>query len=173
MFSRFNEQLNKNFSEIAATGNIFYVDVDRDLVFSIYLSSFPEYTRQEFNCNCCKSFLRQYAGIVTIVNNKIVSIWDNLQVPERYVTAVNNLSNYIHSLPISSIFLTESRKCGVSKNWDAKRDVFWEHFHLTAPKNNVKKIDSIQTLKADSRAKYRDYATVVANHNRRFCGCGP
>ena len=54
---------------------LYYVDVDRDEIWDAYLTGFAEADRQEHNCSACRSFLRQFGGIVTIgEDNQIVSI---------------------------------------------------------------------------------------------------
>jgi len=66
MFNNLKQKLQDNFKELSKN-NLFYVDIDRDEIFQQYLNGFEEDTKQSHNCNCCKSFLRQYAGIVGIV----------------------------------------------------------------------------------------------------------
>ena len=86
--SEFNElkrQVRANFDKMAKDQQLFYVGIDRTEVWDAYLDGFSDEERQGHNCNCCKSFLRQYAGIVGIINNKRVSIWDNLSPPDVFV----------------------------------------------------------------------------------------
>jgi len=129
MFNELNKSLIKNFNKLQ-NGNLYQVEVDRDKIFQIYLDGFDDEYRQEHNCNCCKSFLRQYGGIVSIVNNQVVSIWDNLDVPEVYSKSIENLKNYIHSLPISSVFYNTTADCGTEKSLDRKRNLVWKHFYV-------------------------------------------
>ena len=136
------QKMQKQLKEMSK-GTLFQVNIDRDKVFQIYLDSFSEESRQYYNCNCCKSFLRQYAGIVSIADNKMVSIWD-FESTEEYKEAVTNLRKYAKSLPISSLFFSEEKNCGVEKNLDSKREVIWDHFFV--------KMDSKFVLK-DSGSK--------------------
>lgn len=129
MFNELNKSLIKNFNKLQ-NDNLYQVEVDRDKIFQIYLDGFDDEYRQEHNCNCCKSFLRQYGGIVSIVNNQVVSIWDNLDVPEIYSKSIENLKNYIHSLPISSVFYNTEVNCGTEKSLDRKRNLVWKHFYV-------------------------------------------
>lgn len=68
MFSNLKTQVRQNFDKLAKQ-NLFYVAVDRDEIWQRYLSGFSEDVRQEYNCNACKSFLRQWGGIVAINHN--------------------------------------------------------------------------------------------------------
>lgn len=137
MFDKLNKSLIKNINNLQATF-LYRVDVDRDKIFQIYLNNFSEEYRREHNCNCCKSFIRQYGGIVSIVNNKVVSIWDNLEnIPDIYAKSIKALSAYIHSLPISSVFLNSTAICGTEKSFDSKRNLVWEHFYFKLNNNFV------------------------------------
>jgi hypothetical protein len=87
--------------------------------------------------------LRQYGGIVSIEDSKLVSIWD-FEPTEEYKSAVTNLRKYAKSLPVSGLFFSEEKNCGVEKNLDSKREVIWDHFFV--------KMDSKFVLK-DSGSK--------------------
>jgi len=58
---------------------LFVVDTG-DEVWETYLNSFPQGTnevfreRQAFDCSCCKAFIRQFANVVAIKNNKSVTM---------------------------------------------------------------------------------------------------
>lgn len=123
-------------SEMSKDKVLFRVELDRDEVFKIYLESFPEDNRQYYNCNCCKSFLRQYGGIIAIRNNQVETIWD-FEPTEEYREAVTNLRKYVKSLPISGAFFSDNAKCGVEKNFDSKREVVWDHFFMKIDRKHV------------------------------------
>lgn len=145
MFSQLKLQLHSRFNKLAQ-GELFYVNVDREKIWELYLAGFPEDERQSHNCNCCKSFLRQWAGIVsTTIGHDKISVWDLISV-EGYEQSINNIADYIHSLPITDVFLNEFASCGTDKNFDGKREVIWEHFHITLPSKFVNKrnIDSVR-----------------------------
>lgn len=130
MFSDLNDLLIKNIDKLQK-GGLYKVDVDRDKIFQLYLDGFDEEYRQEHNCNCCKSFIRQYGGIVSIIDNKVVSIWDNINAPDKYAKSLENLSQYIHSLAISSVFYNNSTECGTKQSFDKKRGLVWKHFYFS------------------------------------------
>jgi len=132
VFMDFKIAVQANFAEMIK-GDLFQVDLDRDKIFQIYLDAFPDQYRAEYNCNCCKSFLRQHGGIVTIKNNKTVSIWDNLKLNSEFTKVAKALSDYIHSLDISDVYLTDSKRCGTDKTKDGKRPIIWQHFYFEAP----------------------------------------
>ena len=75
MFTKLKKQVSDNFNKLSKNDSLFYISIDRDLIWEKYLSGFSDETeKQGHNCNCCKSFLRQWSGIIAIVDNKVVSI---------------------------------------------------------------------------------------------------
>ena len=152
MFIDLKKQVRDNFEKLSKNP-LFYVDIDRDEIFQQYLNGFEEETKQGHNCNSCKSFLRQYAGIVAIIDNKRVSIWDNIIAEPEYQKSVNNLANYIHSLPITNIFLNEFANCGTDRNKDKVRGVEWNHFYIQLPSKfvNNRDIDSVRGNKRTNK----------------------
>lgn len=150
MFNKFKKEVSDNFNKLAKSP-LFYVAIDRDEIWNQYLAGFPEEFRQENNCNACKSFLRQFGGLVTIKDNKVISLWDNIAVPEEFADAVQNLRDYIHSRPITGIFLNSFAKCGTDKNRDGVRPIVWEHFHIVLPNNFVVKEKDKDTLLGTAR----------------------
>lgn len=119
-----------------SNNQLFQVEIDRDEVFKIYLDSFPEDNRQYYNCNCCKSFLRQYGGIVLIENGNIKTIWD-FEPTDEYRDAVANLRKYVKSLKIKGAFYSIEDNCGTQKNLDKEREIIWDHFYVKMPRQHV------------------------------------
>lgn len=153
MFSQLKALVQKRFNEMLSTNSVlFYIDINRDEIWERYLNGFADpVERQGHNCNCCKSFLRQYAGIVTIVQNKIHTIWD-VEADEVFAPSVKNLRDYILSLPVTDVFLNPFAKLGTDKNVDSKNPaVVWQHFFLTLPRNFVKSETSIPSIQAEMR----------------------
>mgnify|MGYP001606550980 CR=1 FL=1 len=129
---------------------LFSVEIEREAIWQTYLAGFADPAiRQEHNCNHCKSFLRQFAGIVTIQDGAMVSLWDHLDVEHVYAEAIGNLAAYIHARPITDIFLHTSSACGTDKNFDRQRSITWEHFFLPLPPRLVQ--PNTETLRAAAR----------------------
>ncbi len=151
MFTHFKKQVNDNFNRLAALGALFYITINRDRIWEEYLDGFEDpVEKQEHNCNCCKSFLRQWAGVVAIVDNKVVSIWDGIE-SEEFDKSIKNLRKYIHSQPITDVFVNEFASCGTDQNFDVKREVTWNHFHIVVPQKYVVNKDQADSIRGEKR----------------------
>lgn len=160
MFNQLKVAVQANFNTMA-TGDLFYVAIDREKIWNTYLDAFPDDERQSHNCNCCKSFLRQWSGIVSISSDGARStIWDNIEV-EGYTAAVKALSNYIHSLPITDVFLNEFANCGTDKNFDSVKQVTWEHFNIVLPQRFVNR-SNIDTVRGEKRTDKETLKRAIA-----------
>lgn len=135
----------KNLKELVSSKfktmtNLFYIDVDKDEIWDQYLSGFSDDKRQEHNCGSCRSFLRQFGSIVSIDEDyNVVSLWDGIEVSDEYKQSVDNLNSYIKSRPVTDIFLSSIKKCGVDKNLDPKTAITWNHFYIELPSSTVVK----------------------------------
>jgi len=155
MFIKLKAQIQARFAELTASGApLFYIDINREEIFAQYLAGWADdpVEQQSHNCNCCKSFLRQYGGIVAIVDNKVQSIWD-ITPDELYAEAIKNVRNYVKSRPITDVFVNPFAKCGTDKNVDSKNnDVIWNHFFIELPKQYVNKnVDAIPSWQSNLR----------------------
>jgi hypothetical protein len=144
MFSDIKKQVAANFKSMAA-GELFYVNIDREKIWELYLAGFSESERQEYTCNSCRSFLRQYGGIVSIVGNRVVSLWDGVEGQ-----AAANVAEYIHSLPITDVFRNDFAKCGTDKNYDMIKQVNWNHLFIEIPQKFVLK-NNIDAVRGEMR----------------------
>jgi hypothetical protein len=156
MFSKVKHQVKDNFDSMAKSStHLFHIEVDREKVYEIYLDGFvDEVERIGHTCNCCKSFLRQYAGIVSIKNNKVISIWDIPleSVDELYRPSIKGIQEYIHSLVVTNIFIAEGAHLGTDKSPDPKNNVVWEHFYAKTPDKFVHRgSSSIDTKLGEAR----------------------
>ena len=144
-FNVFAIAVRKRFNEMAK-GPLFVVAVDRDLIWENYLGSFPEgtnpifRTHREFDCSCCKSFIRNAGGIVAIQNGALSSIWDLNGLPEPFQTVADAMSAYIKALPICAPFLSKEKSVGtaLSRELTAEKGVrTWSHFSFPIPSEFV------------------------------------
>lgn len=161
LFTEFKAKLQNKIKSMEAT-NLFVVDIDKDTLWDTYLSSFPEGTnpvyieRTEHDCNCCKNFIRRMGGVVTIIDNKLISIWD-VEEDSFYGDVAKEISAYVKSNPIKNLFLNDSKHVGVNKNNALQEDgtvKVWEHFYCELPKQFVLKSDLIPSKLGAYRSQF-------------------
>lgn len=157
MFTDIKKQVKDNFEQLSKNKEkLFYIEIDREKAWECYLEGFDNAEeKQSHNCNCCKSFIRQYGGIVTIENNKIKSIWDVEPVDKLYIKPNQNLSKYIHSLPVTDVFYNSFPKLGTDFNVATTKEgntVQWNHFHVVLDKKFLLKEVLIDSTKGELRA---------------------
>lgn len=139
MFIDIKQKVQQRYQELLANGTLFYVAVDKDKVWDVYLNAFPAQFKQENTCNCCKSFIRQYSGIVGIKNNKKITLWDFECTDPEYADSIRALRDYVHSLPIDNLFFSQFAKAGTDKTPGSKRSTVWQHYYIEVPQALVKK----------------------------------
>jgi hypothetical protein len=138
MFKQIQEKVKKQFEVLVATGNLYYVEVDKEAIWQKYLDAFPEADRASNICNCCRSFIRQYAGVVALnKNQEVMTLWDFEAKDAEYDASIKVLRDYVKSLPIAGIFYSPVACAGTEKNADKVRNLIWHHYHLNIPKKFV------------------------------------
>src|SRR6187402_3678247 len=82
--------------------NLFLVETDKDQIFETYLNAFPPEknkiyrTRREFDCSCCKSFIRHFGNVVAIENNKVVTFWDFHTNDDTFEPVLQAMSKFVN-----------------------------------------------------------------------------
>lgn len=132
MFKDFSKAVHAQYTEMAKCE--LYV-VDAPNLFEAYLAAWPEGTnpmfrkRTEHDCACCKQFVRTLGKVVGIKNGKIVTVWDDLDVPHPYNKVSEAMMAAVRAAPILTVFRTKERKYGTDHNYDKVTNERWEHFH--------------------------------------------
>jgi len=156
MFDHFNSQMNHQF-KFMSMGTLYKTNLDKNVLWETYLNGFENDTdRQHHNCNCCKSFIKNYGNIVTISNGKIITLWD-FEAEAPYTNSVKNLQQIVSNSSIQNEFLTHTRYLGTKSNFDVKRDVVWTHLHVFTNKAliNINKIDTVLNEIKSTRDVYK------------------
>lgn len=166
-FIKFKEKLQQNFSEMTKDiTHLFEVDVDKDVLWSIYLDSFPEGTNEIYrerrwhDCSCCRHFIKNIGNVVVINNNQIHTIWDFETDSTTYQPVVDALSTYIKKHIISDIYVSKLRKIGTDFNHEQTEDgkvIKWDHFYLELPD---KFVDKSSKSEGEVKGLFRDTRNV-------------
>lgn len=148
-----------------STTNLFTVVIpERDTLVDIYLNSFDDLEeRQYHNCNCCKSFIRQYGNIVAIINGEVQSIWEVKLQDTQYQKTVKALADYIKLQPIEGAYISETSLIGTDYNIATKTLIKWEHFSAVLPSKHVSASPSsvISNLNADIQVFQRSLEEIT------------
>lgn len=136
---------------------LFVVDYDKTEFWELYLNSFPAGTneifreRREYDCNCCKQFIRSVGAIVTIDDNlQYQTVWDvEVEHPFKEVTVA--LNAYIRSKPIRDVFFSSERTAGQDFNYDNLTNRKWEHFYVSIPSSRIQSKTNIGSKIGDLR----------------------
>lgn len=158
-FSKFKRPIARQF-EMMSKHPLFRVDVDKDLLWQTYLAAFPAGTnpvyrqRTEFDCSCCRQFVRAVGNVVAIVNDEIVSIWDAVIEEPAFRAVAKALSELVKDRGIDNAFLTPERTAGTDRNFEQLVDsvVTWNHFFVNIPAHFVCRGQDIGPRLSETRA---------------------
>lgn len=163
-FVEMRNRMLEHFNEMQE-GELFEVQFDKDKLWELYLESFPSNKnkifreRREHDCSCCRHFVKQMGGVVTIRDNKIVSIWDfDAFDDDTYGPSLKAMSDYIHTCKIENPFYSKERRIGTLNNKELSDDIVitWDHFYADIPSEYVVSGYSKET----EQARIRDTKNV-------------
>jgi hypothetical protein len=145
-FEEFGNKVEKNFSSFK---DVFEVELEKDELWDIYLSSFPEgtndiyQTRPFHDCSSDRHFVRNIGGLVDIANDYtgVKTVWDNcdgLDYPYNEISA--KLAAHVRTKAIASVFSTNMRGYGQKKTRanieGIEQVVTFYHFHCKIASQN-------------------------------------
>jgi len=82
IFDEFAANVQEHIAEMIETGDLFVTDLDRDVLWQLYLDSFPNGTNPVFrerpvhDCSACRQFVKVFGNVVLIRDCKVTTIWD-------------------------------------------------------------------------------------------------
>ena len=149
-FMKIKTPVAAKFAAMAKSGAVFRVELDKDILYSTYLDSFPEGTnnmyreRREYDCSCCRSFIKSVGNMVTVDGQgNIDSIW-NVKIKDEpnFQPVVDALHKFVVSHAISEAFFSSEPTAGVDRNHEQREDgtvIQWDHFFVNIPRELVLK----------------------------------
>ena len=142
-FKKFKTLLQENFEKISKDAtHLFEVNLDKDQLWDLYLDSFPEGTneifreRREYDCSCCRQFVKNIGNVVIIKDNEITTMWDFQTSSDKFQPVLDTLSQFVKSKVVADVWISKFKKVGTDRNFEQLEsgDVAeWDHFYLELP----------------------------------------
>ena len=152
-FKEFKAKFQQNLPDTSVA--LYQLNVPKEMLWDTFITSFPEEEQAEYTCNCCKSFVRAYGGLVSLVDYKPKSIWEVEGITDPvFANVVKQMSLLLKGESIRDVFVTETRKLGTDNNKATLADgsiVTWDHMFVELSKNYpfVVAEDQVATKRAD------------------------
>lgn len=162
-FNEFNRLLQAHFNEMVKDIDCLYeVQIDnKDDFWNLYLDSFPAGTnpmyrkRREFDCSCCRHFIKSFGHVVSIKDNQVHTIWDFNTGDSMYQPVLDALSAYVKAHPIMDRFVTKERSFGteISREYMDDKVNIYNHFFVSLPYKLIDRSSyTIDTVKGNYKS---------------------
>lgn len=165
-FMKFKKALQNRFSNMQKDAAYLYeMDVDKDILWSTYLDSFPAGTnkmfrqRREYDCSCCRQFIKNIGAVVAIKDGKIYTLWEDVTDDAVYRPVCEALDTYVKAQKVKDIYISKFSKIGTDHNFedmDGKAHR-WDHFFLELPS---KYVNYSYSSNEEIKGQYRDTKNV-------------
>lgn len=166
-FTMFKKAIQDHFAELSKTADhLFEVEVDKDKLWNLYLDSFPAGTneiyreRREYDCSCCRQFIRAIGNVVFIKDSVMHTLWELTGLGDKFQPVADALDAYIKAHAVTDVYISKFAKIGTDKNHEQLPDGkvhTWEHFYLELPR---KFVDKTNRSVGDLKGPFRDTKNV-------------
>lgn len=170
MFRDFVKAIQKNLQQMSKdSSRLFTVNVDTEELYNLYLDSFPAGTneiyreRREYDCSCCRHFIRDVGNVVSIKNGELHTIWGiNPVSDDKYNVVAAALDAYVKQKAVSGVFFKKEKRIGTPENREmlpTGKINKYEHFFVDLPEICIFKECYGHTLEGDL-SQFRDVRNV-------------
>lgn len=170
MFKDFVKAIQKNLQQMSKdSSRLFTVNVDTEELYNLYLDSFPAGTneiyreRREYDCSCCRHFIRDVGNVVSIKNGELHTIWGiNPVSDDKYNVVAAALDAYVKQKAVLGVFLKKEKRIGTPENREmlpTGKINKYEHFFVDLPEICIFKEYYGHTLEGDL-SQFRDVRNV-------------
>jgi hypothetical protein len=166
-FFEFKKLFQQNFADMVKDADtLFEVEIDKDEFWNLYLDSFPAGTneiyreRREFDCSCCRHFIKAIGNAVAIKNNKVRTMWEFTVGDTTWQTVINALDAYLKTKAVTNMYVSKFNSVGTNRNHETLEDgkvTTWDHFYLDLPS---KFVDRSGRSIGDIQGSFRDTRNV-------------
>ena len=171
-FKMFRTMLQNHFNEMVKDdAPLFITNADEDKLYDLYLDSFPAGTnpifrkRREYDCSCCRRFVKNIGKLVSFMDGQMVTVWDFDTKSDVYQPVVDALAAYVKTCAVVNPYyisrnMISDGKFGTEMNYeydaDHKAVHTWDHFAVEIPQRFIVRPDDVPT----KMAQWRDSANV-------------
>lgn len=170
MFKDFVKAIQKNLQQMSKdSSRLFTVNVDTEELYNLYLDSFQAGTneiyreRREYDCSCCRHFIRDVGNVVSIKNGELHTIWGiNPVSDDKYNVVAAALDAYVKQKAVLGVFLKKEKRIGTPENREmlpTGKINKYEHFFVDLPEICIFKEYYGHTLEGDL-SQFRDIRNV-------------
>ena len=170
MFKDFVKAIQKNLQQMSKdSSRLFTVNVDTEELYNLYLDSFPAGTNEiyresrEYDCSCCRHFIRDVGNVVSIKNGELHTIWGiNPVSDDKYNVVAAALDAYVKQKAVLGVFLKKEKRIGTPENREmlpTGKINKYEHFFVDLPEICIFKECYGHTLEGDL-SQFRDVRNV-------------
>lgn len=166
-FKEFRNMISDHFTTMTKdTEWLFEAGVDKDEMWNVYLDSFPAGTneiyrkRREYDCSCCRQFIKQIGNAVVIKDNKLETIWDLDIHDDTFEPVAKAMSNFVRRHCVTDVYVSKFKKIGTEYNYEQYEDGTmkkWEHFQIIL---DDKFVDKTARSIGDIKGGFRDTKNV-------------
>lgn len=158
--------LQENFKKLTKEAtHLFEVELDKDELWDLYLDSFPDGTneiyreRREYDCSCCRQFVKNIGNAVFIKDNQIKTIWDFETEDTTFKPVLKALNNFVKSKAVADIWVSKFNKIGTDSNYEQVdgKVLEWNHLYLELP---TKFVDRSNRSEGDIKGSFRAIRNV-------------
>ena len=149
-------------------GQLYELDVDKDLLWELYLDSIPPEhnkifrVRRHFDCSTCRHFVKNVGALAAIDGGKIVTVWDVESGDEDFDRVAKILSEYVKKNGIANVFALKVPNAGTDSNREMTESgeiIKWEHFHVRIPdKYRCTLSASVEAIKGNAKTNRDAFA---------------
>jgi hypothetical protein len=142
-FPAFADIVAQSFQRLVKDTSVFVADIDGDDLYARYLAAYPLgtnpvfKTRTEYDCACCRQFIRRAGMVVRIDGGALDTVWDEAaeRAPSPYREVATVLRDVVRSAGVRDLYRVGATEGSFgaavtrSLSKETQRALTWEHFY--------------------------------------------
>jgi len=173
-FRTYVNEMQSHIDDMVKDGFLYSLDIEPDYVWEKYLDNYPSGSndifrkRREFDCSCCRSFVKKFGNVVSLKGGKYTTIWD-FEAEEPFNSVNKLMSDMLKGLMIKDIYVPDKRQTLVGTVYTVElledsSTRRWNHFNYNTDKYLIKFNDKFRVmpseLKSEVTGRIRDDKAV-------------